>query len=43
MEQMHEAAKREAEGILRNALPNKFDVVGPVVFSHAVIKGGNDV
>jgi hypothetical protein len=43
MEQMHEAAKRETEGILRNALPDKFHVVGQVGFSHALIKGGNDV
>jgi hypothetical protein len=38
-EQMHNAAKSEAEGILRNSLPaDKFRVVGPVTFSHATVK-----
>lgn len=39
LEQMHEASKREAEGILRNKLPEGIAVVGPVTFSHAIIKG----
>lgn len=36
--QMHEAAKREAEGILRNKLTKDFSVIGPVEFSHAIVK-----
>lgn len=38
MEQLYTASKSEAEGILRNHLGDKFQVVGPVEFSHAVIK-----
>lgn len=38
-EQMHNAAKREAEGILRNKLPDGIRVIGPVEFSHAIVKG----
>ncbi len=37
-EQMHQAAQREAEGALRNRLPNDMHVVGKVEFSHAIIK-----
>lgn len=37
-EQMHEAAKREAEGALRNRLPSDMRIVGPVTFSHATVK-----
>ena len=36
--QMYEASQREAEGILRNKLGPEFRVIGPVEFSHAVIK-----
>lgn len=36
-EQMHAAAKREAEGVLRNALKD-VRVIGAVEFSHAVVK-----
>ena len=36
-EQMHDAAKREAEGVLRNALKD-VRVIGAVEFSHAVVK-----
>lgn len=40
-EQMHTAAKNEAEGILRNSLPpGKFRVLGPAEFSHAIVKAG---
>ena len=39
-EEMHAAAMREAEGILRNKLTNDFRIVGPVEFSHAIVKGG---
>lgn len=39
LEQMHKAAKSEAEGILRNTLAGKARVVGDVEFSYAVIKG----
>lgn len=39
LEQMHEAAKREAEGILRNSLPKGFTVKCGVEFSYAVIRG----
>lgn len=36
---LHTSAKREAEDILRNSLPaEKFRVIGPVEFSHAVIR-----
>lgn len=39
LQQMHDASKREAEGILRNNLPgDKFKIVGPIEFSHAVIR-----
>ena len=38
-EQMHDVAKREAEGILRNRLPPGCRVIGSVKFSHAVVKG----
>lgn len=38
-ESMHSAAMREAEGILRNTLPDDFRVAGPVEFSHAMVKG----
>jgi len=38
LEQMHQAAQREAEGILRNSLPKDFRVVSGVEFSHAVVK-----
>jgi len=41
LDQMHEAAKREAEGILRNSLPDKYRVVGNVEFSHAIVKGND--
>ena len=45
LEQLHEAAKKEAEGILRNKGVDKnghqwFRVVGDVQFSHAVIREG---
>lgn len=36
--QMYEASQREAEGVLRNKLGREFRVIGPVEFSHAVIK-----
>lgn len=36
-EQMYEAAKHEAEGILRNSLKD-VRVVGAIEFSHAVVK-----
>jgi hypothetical protein len=39
LEQMHTAAKSEAEGILRNSLPDNFRVISPVEFSHAIVKG----
>lgn len=43
--QLHEAARREAEGILRNRADDPknggwFRVVGNVEFSHAVIREG---
>lgn len=38
IEQLYNAAKNEAEGILRNNLPNQFRIVGKVEFSHAFIK-----
>lgn len=40
LEQMHEAAKREAEGILRNRMPDDVRVIGRVEFSHAIVKAG---
>lgn len=36
-EQMHDAAKHEAEGILRNSL-KEVRVIGAVEFSHAVVR-----
>ena len=39
LQQMHDAAQREAEGILRNKLPPEFRVIGKVKFSHAIVKG----
>jgi len=39
LEQMHQAAKREAEGILRNHLGPKMHLVGQIEFSHAIVKG----
>lgn len=37
--QMYEAARREAEGVLRSRLPpDSFRVVGPIEFSHAIVK-----
>lgn len=38
LQEMHDASKREAEGALRNRLPPDFRVVGPVEFSHALVK-----
>jgi hypothetical protein len=37
-EQMHTAAKMEAEGILRNLLTTNVRVIGDVKFLHAVVK-----
>ncbi len=39
LQQMHDASKREAEGILRNKLPDDVRVIGPIEFSHAIVKG----
>jgi len=36
--QMHEAAKREAEGILRHKLGPEFHIAGAVEFSHAMVR-----
>lgn len=38
MQQMHDASLREAEGALRNKLPDDFRVAGPIEFSHAIVK-----
>lgn len=38
LEQMNDAASKEAEGILRNKLGQEFRIAGPVTFSYAVIK-----
>lgn len=38
LKQLYEAAKNEAEGILRNKLTNEFRIVGKVEFSHAIVK-----
>lgn len=38
MEQMYEASKREAEGVLRNKLTIDFRIIGPIEFSHAVVR-----
>lgn len=38
MQQMHDASKKEAARILQNKLPPDFQVVGPIEFSHAVVK-----
>lgn len=38
LEQLYEAAKNDAEGIIRCKLPNQFRLIGKVEFSHAVIK-----
>lgn len=38
LQQMHDASMREAEGALRNRLPDDFRVVGKVEFSHAIVK-----
>lgn len=37
LQQMYDAAQREAEGILRNNLPNNIQVQGAVTFLHAVV------
>ena len=38
LQQMHDVSKKEAEGALRNRLPDDFRVVGPVEFSYAIVK-----
>jgi len=38
LEDLMEVAKREAEGILRGYLPGEVKVIGPVEFSHAVVR-----
>jgi hypothetical protein len=38
VEDLYRVSKNEAEGILRNRLPNDFRVIGQVEFSHAVVK-----
>lgn len=38
MEDMLVASQREAEGILRNKLPDDFRVAGPIEFSHCVVR-----
>lgn len=39
LQQMHDASKSEAEGILRSKLPPEFRIAGPIEFSHAMVKG----
>ena len=39
LQQMHDASRQEAEGILRNKLPPEFRIAGPIEFSHAIVKG----
>jgi hypothetical protein len=41
VQQLYEASKREAEGILRNRLPDDFRVVGGIAFSHAIVRGND--
>lgn len=36
--ELHRVSLREAEGILRNRLTDDFRVVGPIEFSHAVVR-----
>lgn len=38
LQQMHDVSIREAEGILRNKLPDECSIVGKVEFSHAIVK-----
>jgi hypothetical protein len=38
IEELYRVSKLEAEGILRNKLPDNFRIAGDVVFSHAVVK-----
>ena len=38
LEELERVSIREAEGILRNTLPENFRVVGAPVFSHAIVK-----
>lgn len=38
LEELQRVALREAEGILRNKLPDDFRVVGKPVFSHAIVR-----
>lgn len=38
LQQMHDMSKKEAEGALRNRLPDDFRVVGPIEFSHATVR-----
>jgi len=41
MQQMLDASKKEAEGILRNRLPKEFRVAGPVEFVRATVIENN--
>ena len=38
LDELMRVSQREAEGILRNNLPDKFNVVGPITFDRAVVK-----